>query len=261
MSGSIAFLVNNSTLEITLTLTPTSIPKVMYVSIENKSPLNVLNDVQTVLLYEFLFEGGKTLDQLVDDLIVKMGERKFSKSSISSIKQTAKDYYRIWINKNKSGLTNTDADYNRQTASIIIDMLSWWFIRRLVHVYVVCAILEGVYTTTQSYDVGVSKSYSSIPEYTLDTRNDEVESLKQKYNTNVSALQMDKSQLAQDLQSLLANYTKLEKDYQTHYAEKIAKEQEVKQLTGQLKEFKELLLHSTSMIFKIEEVPNMVKYG
>jgi hypothetical protein len=262
MSGYIEFSTDDTALLINIAL-PGQAVLSKNILLEGKTPKQLLEDIQRQLEYVFVFDGARTLDKVVEDIIVNMNIRNTNLPSISSIKDTAKLYYRIWDKKTKRGLTNNDTDYKRQTVSIVIDMLSWWYVRRLVHVYVVCAILEQVQNTTTSLT-----NRAVIPDYRYngfkgypDTINNEIESLKLKYNTNVSVLQTDKAQLAQDFQKLLQSYKQLETDYQNMHANEFAKDKHIEDLTQKLDEFRELLLHSTSMIFKIEEVPNMVKYG
>lgn len=254
MSGYIEFLTDDTTLRINIAL-PGQVSVSKTVSIEEKTPKQLLTDIQRQLEYVFVFDGKKTLDKVVEDIIVNMNIRNTNIPSVSSIKNTAKLYYRIWDNRNKNGLTNEDTDYQRQIVSIVIDMLSWWYIRRLVHVYVVCAILEQVQNTTISLmDQRTTKGYTS-------PINNEIETLKFKYATNVAILQSDKAQLAQDFQQLLHSYKQLETDYQNMQANEFAKDKYIDDITQKMNEYRELLLHSTSMIFKIEEVPNMLKYG
>lgn len=247
MSGSIRFSVVGSILHIDISMSNSNIPlqQSFTVSLASKSPLNVLQEIQQQLNMLFTL-NGKTLDEVVEKLIVNMAGQKFDQNSLTRIKDDAKYYYKVWSNKDKSGLTNSDTDYNHQTASIVIDMLSWWYIRRLVHIYVVCAILEEVYkhtgTTytfgnfaspyTNSYSVNVNKAV-------------EIEDLKRKYNEQLDTLNADKQEIKNDFNKLVASYENLR--YQN------------KDLYKKLEEFRELLLHSTSMIFKIEEVPNMIK--
>jgi hypothetical protein len=260
MSGYIEFSTDNTTLIINIAL-PGQVPLSKGISLEGKTPKQLLEDIQRQLEYVFVFDGKRTLDKVVEDIIVNMNIRNTNLPSVSSIKDTAKLYYRIWDKKNKNGLTNNDTDYKRQTVSIVIDMLSWWYVRRLVHVYVVCAILEQVQNTATSLiNRGVipDQRYNDFKGYPI---TDEIETLKFKYATNVSVLQSDKAQLAQDFQKLLQSYKQLETDYRDMYAKESAKDKHIEDLTQKLDEFRELLLHSTSMIFKIEEVPNMVKYG
>lgn len=264
MSGSIKFSMNGSMLQTEIVLPRTNSVRTVMTSLGNKSPLDVLKDIQTQLTIVFTFGEHGTLDQVVEDIIVKMGEKRIVKPSVSAIKEYAKAYYRVWANKTKYGMSNDDGDYNRQTASIIIDMLSWWYIRRLVHVYVVCAILEGVHNTTQSLSspsYNAKIRYSSVDDYGRNARDEEIDKLKLKYNTDVSILQTTHDQLQRDFKTLLGNYTRLENEYNTLYKEREEQDEMIASFEQKLAGFKELLLHSTSMIFKIEEVPNMVKYG
>jgi hypothetical protein len=239
-----------------------------------KSRLTVLQEIQNYLSNTFIFEGGKTLDQIVKDVITTIDVQNMAsnalRNNITNIKNLAKLYYRMWESKDKSGLSSIDeTDEYRQNASIVIDMLSWWFIRRLVHIYVVCAILEKVHTTPQPPQVTTYTTYtthtpfkpSSYPiqqtqqqqqqPVVIYTKDREFEAMKQKYSTNVSNLEGDKNQLQNDIKTLLEKHSQLELDNQQLHANN-------EYLAQRLDDLKQLLVQSTSMIFKLDEVPNII---
>ena len=240
MADKIRFFLTGNTLNITVPssnmILGTSQPISIFITTD-KAPVVFLQEIQTELSRYFVFEGGKTLDTIVEDIIVNLSVRKFDLKTISSIKGYAKYFYRLWNDKDKGGLSSRDTDEIRQTTSIVIDMLSWWYIRRLVHVYVICAILEEVYksTNTQShaYPLGSPSPPLAPPPTPLPTTT--------------------------DMSTLLNSYRTLEIDYKTLYDSVAEKDAKIAMLQKKLDDFKELLIHSTSMIFKIEEVPNMIR--
>jgi hypothetical protein len=274
MSGNIKFSVIDTTLQVSIqsssplladTVTPISI------SLYNKAPLDVLKELESMLSYYFVFEDRKPLDKVVENMINNLGPRKIDWKSISTIKIYAKYFYQIWLNKDKTGLTNNDQDYNRQTASIIIDILSWWYTRRLVHIYVICVILEAVHGNTQSQaqapvlnmNINMNNTATTshvIPTYApvptpYFTPNTDVETLKTRYESNVPDFDANKAQLQADVNKLLKEYEILQTEYQGIYTNALTKDKIIADLEKKMKELKELLLHSTTMIFKIEEIP------
>lgn len=260
MSGKIRFSVFGTNLHIDIQsssalLMNTNPP--IDIIMTGKTPLEVLKELENILSYYFVFDNRKPLDTVVENMLSNLGVRKIDWKSIPTIKSYAKFFYQVWINKDKTDLTNTDTDYNRQTASIVIDILSWWYIRRLVHIYVICAILEAVHGSTQ-----VSNSPMTLPSFPAMptpsfTTNTEVDILKAKYNKDVSDLEFNKSQLQADVQKLVSEYETLQKDYQILYSISVNKDNIIAGLEKKLEDFKELLLHSTTMMFKIEEIPNI----
>ncbi len=290
MSDSIRFDVSDRKLEISIHMPslPTGSNSTNFITIDltdgqiPKARLTVLQEIQSKLSYIFIFEGGKTLDQIVKEMITTIGTQNMtsnvSNDNFARIKERAKLYYRMWDNKEKSGLSSTD-DTNeyRQNASIVIDILSWWFIRRLLHVYVVCAILQKIqktptppqttfytshaptsYTPYTPYVYPSSSSSSSSSSSPIEpqplvvyTKDPEFETLKQKYNKNVSNLESDKTQLQNDIKVLIDKHSQLELDNQQLQANN-------EYLAQRLEDFKQLLVHSTSMMFKLDEVPNII---
>lgn len=282
MSASIKFFVSDGysesdrTLHVTINM-PEQATNTFTVTLSDgqnpKSRLTILQEIQNHLSNTFIFEGGKTLDHIVKDVITTIDVQNIAsnalRNNITNIKNLAKLYYRMWESKDKSGLSSIDeTDEYRQNASIVIDMLSWWFIRRLVHVYVVCAILEKVhtpppqvttyttYTTHTPFKSNVASSSSPSPIYpqqpvVIYKKDPEFDALEKKYSSNVSNLESDKTQLQNDIKVLLEKHSQLELDNQQLHANN-------EYLTHKLDDLKELLVHSTSMMFKLDELPNIV---
>jgi hypothetical protein len=271
MSQKIKFSVFDSTLQVSIQPSSTLLGKTdtpISIALSNKVPLDVLKELDSMLSYYFVFEDRKPLDKVVENMINNLGPRKIDWESISTIKTYAKYFYHIWLNKDKTNLTNNEKDDNRQTASIVIDILSWWYTRRLVHIYVICVILEAVHGNTQAQapvlNINMNNSSATtshvIPTYApiptpYFTPNTDVETLKTRYESNVPDFDANKAQLQADVNKLLKEYEILQTEYQGLYTNAVTKDKIIADLEKKMKELKELLLQSTTMIFKIEEIP------
>jgi hypothetical protein len=269
MSGNIVFsVINGTTLQINilgLDNTTDTIFVELAIGMKPRTPIEILKELQDKLSYKFLFQDGKTLDQVVTNVMTVINPKYVSLSmtdnTVSSIKSRAKAYYQMWINKDKTDIVINNTEENRQTANIVIELLAWWFIRRLVHVYVVCAIIDEVYKSGKQSSQLSTTQIQPTTTFRDYTKDDGFDKLKQKYDSDVAFLQSEQAQLSGDLKSLINKHTQLEQEYTKLYDNGLEKDNKITELEHRLDDFKKLLLHSSSMIFRMEEVPNMIKYN
>lgn len=197
-----------------------------------ETPLTVMTNMMSSFKGIFVY-GSSSLED-----IVKNTMELFNKPTLTSLKeiQIRKDYsrYYYFILKNRKIAFDQSTD-NQKTAQIIIELVCWWFIRRFVHLYVTCTCLERLLQTTST-----PNSSSSSIIYTSPTTIDTV-----KVNQNLEKL---KGSVDKD------TYDTLNQMYTNQTAEITALRKELQNKQKDLDNLRELLLSSTSMLFKMDEL-------
>lgn len=123
-------------------------------NLSNTAPLAVM----TTMLRDFkeIFKfANVSLDQVVEETMnIFNNIDKFDRSQkvnalsvVSLRKSYAKYFYTVLKNKvyntaTSVGGNSVQTSDRKKTAQIIIELVNWYFIRRFVHIYVVCACLE-----------------------------------------------------------------------------------------------------------------------
>lgn len=223
------------------------------VKIGNRRPIEVLTELRDKLSSIVLFNGNESFDSVVRDIAQNFNTGNVRDTTLR--KAYAKYFYETFTKRNSTALTRDGGI--KETGLIVTELLSWYFIRRAVHIYVVCAILDRVNRATEQ-SISVS-GQSTPPVFTTtiseDTKN-KIANLEKKVIDMTG--QLSQSQLAP------AQISMLQSQLEEFKKEMIDKEVQLKkcqdhnnQLAQELANFKELLLSSTSMIFKMEEIPNL----
>lgn len=224
------------------------------ISMVNKRPIELLMELKDKFSSILLFAGSETFDTVVRD-IAQTFDSGVRQTSIR--KAYAKYFYETLVSRNTRSLTR-DGSFG-ETALIVTDLLAWYFIRRAVHIYVVCAIMDKVQNSTVSTSQPAAYVPSIPPSVIVD---DETKRKAELLSQQLAKLQQDVTQGGIDKTSLQASLSSIEQsknDLQTKVDELQAtvasQYNEIARLRNELNGFKELLLNSTSMIFKIDEVP------
>lgn len=239
-------------------------------SINEKKPIDLLTSLQENFKNLIKFDQGTLLDTAVSNTMVMIGNLSNSSGTldmnvVKRNKAFAKYYYKAFISKDIQGVENS-TNPMKDTVKIVIDLFTWWYIRRLVHIFVVFTIIETLskpLTTVSSPTVIMPMPTNSPPsvastQTTTATIDDaEVQKLKDTVKSlqDVIASQTtsitDKDTQLKSLQSIQADIDKL-KDEVTR------KTNEALDWKTKHDNLRELLIHSTSMIFKFDEVPNLL---
>lgn len=224
------------------------------ISMVNKRPIELLMELKDKFSSILLFAGSETFDTVVRD-IAQTFDSGVRQTSVR--KAYAKYFYETLVSRNTRSLTR-DGSFG-ETALIVTDLLAWYFIRRAVHIYVVCAIMDKVQNSTVSTSQPAAYVPSIPPSVIVD---DETKRKAELLSQQLAKLQQDVTQGGIDKTSLQASLSSIEQsknDLQTKVDELQAtvasQYNEITRLRNELNGFKELLLNSTSMIFKIDEVP------
>lgn len=235
------------------------LPSVTFsISMTNKRPIELLMELKDKFSSILLFAGNETFDTVVKD-IAQTFDSGVRQTSVR--KAYAKYFYETLVSRNTRSLTR-DGSFS-ETALIVTDLLAWYFIRRAVHIYVVCAIMDKVqnstFTSTQPAQPAQPASVAYIPSPSID---EETKRKSEMLSQQLAKLQQDVTQGGIDKTSLQATLSSIEQsknDLQAKVDELQAtvasQYNEIARLRNELNGFKELLLNSTSMIFKIDEVP------
>lgn len=194
------------------------------------------------------------------------------------INREVKDDRKVWVNESSDSpevLKRKQESFANvfENATILSDMVSWWYVRRLVHVYVVCTCLEKIMKMQQIQQMQkpVTTAYSSTyqplatttvvnPPVTgtiASTSATEIEQLKANYKKQLDAMQNYCNVVATDKTNINNQFAILQNDYNI-LNDKIKDQQNrIFELENNLRDYKDLLLESTGMIFKMNEIPNI----
>lgn len=229
-------------------------------NVKDTTPIQLLTALQDSFKDLIQFDQNQRLDTAVSDTMVMIGN--LSKNAnildldvVRRNKTFAKFYYKAFISKDYRGIENS-TNPMKETVKIVIDLFTWWYIRRLVHIFVVFTIIESLSNPL------VSMKQNPVPQVISPTSDDtnvlnklkiELASL-QDIIYNQSTVIDDKNKSILSLQALKADVDKLSDEI-------VKKDKELSEWKTNYDNLKELLIHSTSMIFKFDEVPNLLMAG
>jgi hypothetical protein len=237
-----------------------------------------LEQLKNMFASSFVF-GNLTIEQIVQEIIGHFNTiqgatddilAQLPKNNFQFYKQQAKTYYDILINRDVQDITTNIAaktkDFEKyDNAEILIKLVCWWYIRRLVHIYVVCTCLEklipkqptpGAVTSAAYYNIQPTTTTTTVlnPPLTGVVSTDlNIDSLKKQLEaaqTYCLAMASDKTAVTNNFTSLKAQFDQLQMQWQDQ-------QNVIKSLQDKISDYKELLLASTGMIFKMDEIPNL----
>lgn len=237
------------------------------VSMANKRPIQILSDLKDQFSNLLIFGGQERFDDVVRDIAQKFTTGDVSNTTMR--KGYAKYFYETLINRNTKALVRDGG--LKETALIVTELLSWYFIRRAVHIYVVCTILDKVKgmsqaaaaTSASTYQVIAPTAPASAPASSManaEAAKKNVEAL-QKQLSNVQSQLLssgaDKTTITAQLAAMQNTITDMTAQMTAKDNQLLACQEQNNRLATELENFKELLLSSTSMIFKMDEIPNL----
>lgn len=227
--------------------------EILEYDINNKSLVETLKNMQQNLSdrFKIYYANGRTetFDEAVQSMINGLGS-SVAPNFLEDIlvkKAYAKYYYEMF----KQKLIQIDEKYS--DALILSSLVSYYFIKRLVHVFVMCTIYQKVSiptTATTISDLSGTPIIINTDEQSTDfsaERNKlqaKVVALEAaiKNSENMSTASLDTMKEINTLNTALLNKA----------------EDKIKILENQVNNYRELLLKSTTMIFKLDEIPNVV---
>lgn len=222
--------------------------------LNTKSLVNALKTMQEDLsqrLKVYYSNGNtETFDETVLSLLNGLGTSTSSVSStflddILTKKAYARYYYEMFKNKMVS------IDEKQSDALILTSLVSYYFMKRLVHVFVMCTIYQKVAIPTTA----TSTNVSSVTPIIINEKSNDFTDERNAYEAKLLALQATLNKTEN------ATSTSVEKwnEINALNTELLNKAQDkIKSLENQVNNYRELLLKSTTMIFKLDEIPNVV---
>ena len=263
---------------------------------------NVPLTVMTTMIADFkdLFKfANVTIDKVVEETMSVFNNfdklektAKVTAMNIVSLRKSYAKYFYITL-KNKTYKFNNTTNSNsiqssdrKKTAQIIIELVNWYFIRRFVHIYVVCTCLEKLLqlsvvatnnisvvqpstsSTPQPQAFNLSSSSPSAPsvgfastagpsgtfqvppvvvQQQISALDNQINRLSVVSSSGSSMSDLERSTLTKALQDTKNTLLEQQK-------EQARLVQELSDSRKELDNIRELLLSSTSMIFKMDEL-------
>jgi hypothetical protein len=210
------------------------------------SLVNALKGMQEELSQRLrvYYPGGRTetFDEAVLSLINGLGTSQ-NLDDILIKKAYARYYYDMFKNKMIS-VQEKDSD-----ALIMTGLVSYYFMKRLVHVFVMCTIYQKVSVPSSTTSVT-----GTTPIIINETSGD-FTAERNIYEAKLLALQsaIKNSETSSDASIEKVNEINALNNELLNRAE-----QKIKALEQQVNNYRELLLKSTTMIFKLDEIPNVI---
>lgn len=219
--------------------------------------LKAMQDDMSKMLQVYYPNGEKeTFDSTVVSMIngIDTASTTVSKDFIDKLK-VRKAYSRYYYDMFRKRTVEYDESKNKD-AVILTSLVSYYFMKRLVHVFVMCTIYEKISNMTISGNA--SSQQPIIINNTTSTNSAsssdfaaERQALEAKI-ANLEAGIKNESTLSesanQKLNDMEANYKQLLDNAQ----------QKIVNMEAQVNNYRELLLKSTTMIFKLDEIPNVL---
>jgi hypothetical protein len=208
----------------------------------NGTPMQIIKSLKQFLEDKFMF-GQESFSQVVSDCLnyaqsLLPGQDKFT---AKERKDYAREYYSIF--KLKTLLNRVGNVELQDKVKIIVNVISYIFIRRLMHIFIVSNIVEHTFNNT----------ITAIPTTSTVVGEDkyELESIKTKLEAQIASLQ---SQATSSSTINKDTLTDLKKECENLTQALLEKNNKIAELKALLESYKELLLDSTQLIFKMDDI-------
>lgn len=227
--------------------------EVLEYDIKKLSLVETLKNMQQDLSTRFkiYYPNGRTetFDEAVQGMINGLGS-SVAPSFLEDIavkKAYAKYYYEMF----KQKLIQIEEKHS--DALILSSLVSYYFIKRLVHVFVMCTIYQKVsIPTTSTYGNALSGTPIVI------TNNEESTDFTTERNALQAKIVALEAAMKNSEDTSAASLNTMTEINTLNTALLNKAEEKIKILENQVNNYRELLLKSTTMIFKLDEIPNVV---
>lgn len=219
--------------------------------------LKAMQEDMSKLLQVYYPNGEKeSFDTTVVSMIngIDTASSTVSKDFIDKMK-VRKAYARYYYDMFRKRTVEYDESKNKD-AVILTSLVSYYFMKRLVHVFVMCTIYEKISNMSVSSNGSTSQTIfiTNTSTSTNSTANDfaaERQALEAKI-ANLEAGIKNESTLSSSASEKL-------KDMESNYQQLLDNAQKkLVDMEAQVNNYRELLLKSTTMIFKLDEIPNVL---
>ncbi len=212
------------------------------------------DDLSRLLVVSYPNGEKESFDSTVMGMIsgIDTSSSTVSKDFFDKIK-VRKAYARYYYDMFRKRTIEYDEAKNKD-AVILTSLASYYFMKRLVHVFVMCTIYEKISTASVSSNASTngqpiiiqSNSSASSGDFAAERKAFEAKI------ANLEASIKNESSLTESsnekLNEMEAKYKELLDNAQAKMVS----------LEGQVNNYRELLLKSTTMIFKLDEIPNVL---
>lgn len=219
--------------------------------------LKAMQEDMSKLLQVYYPNGEKeSFDTTVVSMIngIDTASSSVSKDFIDKMK-VRKAYARYYYDMFRKRTVEYDETKNKD-AVILTSLVSYYFMKRLVHVFVMCTIFEKISNMSVSSNGSTSQTIfiTNTSTSTNSTANDfasERQALEAKI-ANLEAGIKNESTLSESANEKL-------KEMESNYQQLLDNAQKkIVDMEAQVNNYRELLLKSTTMIFKLDEIPNVL---
>lgn len=199
--------------------------------------------------------SSETIDNVIRGLIsgdTKAGTSTLTKERVIANKAYAHYYYNLFKGRVLIGMEKNEPPFS--DVKMLIDLASHYFSKRLVHVFVMSAIYERVFD--DSVGAPQVQQFTGTSVTQLAAERERFEQQKRELLAAVNNTQLTSEQKLQQVTNELMMITQemQKKD------ENIAKLQnDNKNLSARVTNYRELLVSSHDLLFKIDEIPTIMK--
>lgn len=219
--------------------------------------LKALQEDMSKMLQVYYPNGEKeTFDSTVVSMIngIDTSSTTVSKDFIDKMK-VRKAYARYYYDMFRKRTVEYDESKNKD-AVILTSLVSYYFMKRLVHVFVMCTIYERI----SSMSVSSNSSSTSQPiiinnTTTNSASSNDFASERQALEAKIANLEAGIKNESTLSESANDKFKEMEANYKTLLDNA---QQKIVDMEAQVNNYRELLLKSTTMIFKLDEIPNVL---
>lgn len=215
------------------------------------------DDISRLLQVTYPSGEKETFDTTVVSMINGMdtSTSTISKDFLEKMK-VRKAYARYYYDMFRKRTVEYDENKNKD-AVILTSLVSYYFMKRLVHVFVMCTIFETIssvsMTSNSSQPIIINQTNTSS---TSNSSSSSFASERQTLEAKIANLEAS----IKNETTLTESANEKLKEIDDKYKEMLDNaQQKIVSLEAQVNNYRELLLKSTTMIFKLDEIPNVLK--
>lgn len=216
------------------------------------------DDISRLLQVTYPSGEKETFDTTVVSMINGMdtSTSTISKDFLEKMK-VRKAYARYYYDMFRKRTVEYDENKNKD-AVILTSLVSYYFMKRLVHVFVMCTIFETIssvsMTSNSSQPIIINQTNTSSTSNSTSSNSFAKERIK--FEAEIANLEAS----IKNVTDLTESEKEKRKEIDNKHNELLAiAEKKIEGLEAQVNNYRELLLKSTTMIFKLDEIPNVLK--
>jgi hypothetical protein len=211
------------------------------------SLVGILQDVHVKLSQKLVITHSngsiETFDKAVEELINGLGTNVTPEfiDKLTMRKAYARYYYEMFKTK------VVRIDEKNSDGLILTGLVSYYFLKRLVHVFVMCTIYQKVATVSLGTKSNTQATVVVQENANFATERNELQAKILSLEAEIKNTENLSASSIQKLKDMSSIQSELEDKYQV----------QIKDLEQQVSNYRDLLIKSTTMIFKLDEIPNV----